>query len=154
MSFVQNAVASQGWSSLGGGDDDAIPLDPEDERALELGERVPETELESGIVKVLRTGGFGEGFCEAAAAVFRRHNAKPFGAFAEPDCAAQYDREFGIHLADNVDFPEVFRDYEYRVQRVRGGSLFPAVVADRCAGPGAEKTRKSARLGFRTKVIQ
>lgn len=115
FSLVSNAFASSGvFGGDSGGEDAWIDddLPPKIRQAVENNAK-----LERGMQRILEMRGFGEKFCGAMSALIERRGfVQVNDEFSSADCADRYNRDFGIHLAHNVDFPQIFRDFGYQLE--------------------------------------
>lgn len=115
FSLVSTAFASQGVFGPGerGGDvwmDDDLP--PKIKRAVEHS-----VKLERGMQRVLEMRGFGDSFCAAMTGFMERRGlSEQNSEFSSDDCGRRYNRDFGMHLAHNVDFQNLFRDFGYQLE--------------------------------------
>ena len=111
-------------------DDQVLPNlhQPRSAQAI-LSEYSPNS-LERGVYRVLETVDFGEKFCEGMRDVFSKHNWQPgVQAFSGRACGETYNTDFAIHLAQNVDMKELFRDYAYQLKGgVDHGQALDAVL--------------------------
>ena len=84
------------------------PQDPYPKTVLDTWD---EHSVASGIRRALETTEFGEDFCATTATLIRRHGfANAATQFEGSDCAKTYNEEFALHIAENVDFRDLFRD--------------------------------------------
>lgn len=91
-----------------------------------------ESPLEGHFVRLMKTVGFGERFCGAANNYLAKQPMVLDGhPFAAGDCAERFDRDFGIHIARNLDYKEFFRDYEYQLDWGLGAQEALEVTAER-----------------------
>ena len=115
LSFVSNAYASIRSLARRDSNGDGFPSEYEPPTPI-VDDVWHEDSLATGIRTVLESAQFGEDFCANSASIARRHGYPGTArAFESPDCAPKYNKDFALHLAENVDFRELFRDYEYQV---------------------------------------
>ena len=114
FSLVSTAFASQGVFGPGarGGDsvlDDDLP--PKIKQVIERNEK-----LERGMQRILEMRGFGDKLCGMMDSLLdRRGYPQAARQFSASDCGKRYNRDFGMHLAHNVDFRNLFQEYSYEL---------------------------------------
>ena len=71
-----------------------------------------ESELELGFIAILEEGEFGEKFCQSMVQIISSYGLKAeMTPFAGKYCTKDYNTLFGLHLARNVDFRNLFAHY-------------------------------------------
>ncbi len=73
---------------------------------------LPENPLERGMVRYLQKARFGEKVCSGLKHAMKRRGATfRLPVISDDDCAERLEYDFGVHVAQNVDFKEFFREY-------------------------------------------
>jgi len=84
---------------------------------------------ERGLTNLLERSEFGRRLCRRVDLLLEVNKITPPKDYIEKDCAAAFNSEFGKHLATNLDFTEIFRDYALQLEGVQSeGGVGPRVA--------------------------